>query len=265
MDILKISPEVWELIEIENSPIQYVGRCQYNLGLGNPYSHVDGSQVQFITQTREKATEYYREWIAAIINNWMYRGASSVFGYERKYLSKVLQLAQDIHNRKITALATYDFHAINYQPVADGQEKAHAEVLYKQCLRIIQFTKAVKMKDCFVHVNNEGTCIKKRSSQDDTFPIQEMKKLVGDELTDSWIECVYNQFNNRDVVIVCDEEFLLKQYIHPTIVTKNYIVIRGCCVIAGLTETSEGKDIGYLSEEECLQVLQELIFLPSSS
>jgi hypothetical protein len=55
MDILKISPEIWELIEIENSPIQYVGRHRNSLGLGNPYSHINGVQVQFITKTPKEA------------------------------------------------------------------------------------------------------------------------------------------------------------------------------------------------------------------
>lgn len=136
MDILKITPELWELIEVENSPIQYVGRYQYNLGLGSPYSHVIGYQVQFLTKTKQEAVNKYRDWLGEIVEVWINEGTSAILGYNGEYFSKVITLAQKIHNRQITALATYDFHAIDYQPVKDGEEKSHAEILYKQCLKI---------------------------------------------------------------------------------------------------------------------------------
>jgi hypothetical protein len=118
------------------------------------------------------------------------------------------------------------------------------------------------MNNYFVHINKQGTFIKKAKEDLPMIPLLKIKELIGDESGQSWIECVYHQFDDPDIIIICDEEFLLKNYIHPTIITKRNVVIRGCCVIVGLTDTEDGKDISCLSMKECLTALQQLKFLP---
>lgn len=119
------------------------------------------------------------------------------------------------------------------------------------------------MKNSFVHITANGSFVKNSENNNITFPLQNMKKLIGDESGNSWIECVYHQFSNQNIVIICDEEFELKNYMHPTIITRCGIAIKGASVIAGLVQTDDDKDIGYLTEEECLEALHQLAFLPA--
>jgi hypothetical protein len=79
-----------------------------------------------------------------MVKTWMNEGLSALSNYDGIYLLKIIQLAQSIHNKQTTALATYGFHSINYQPVSDGEEHNHAEVLYKQCLNINEFTRIAR-------------------------------------------------------------------------------------------------------------------------
>jgi hypothetical protein len=72
------------------------------------------------------------------ISDWYYNDGSflALDDFERVYLSKFLSLANKIAQGKVRKLLCNDFHKMHYFPVPDGQEKSHAEILYKESVKL---------------------------------------------------------------------------------------------------------------------------------
>lgn len=59
----------------------------------------------------------------------------------------MIALAIDIRNKKVNTLVCHCINAGNYQPVGDGMEQCHAEILYKACLEIQRYLQERRDKE----------------------------------------------------------------------------------------------------------------------
>ncbi len=143
MNILKMTATLW------NEPtLQYVGRSRHGLGLGNPWGVASGRQsestarhIRYWVTNNGEALYRYREWfLGKLVKNYTAgMGYVGLDEWERVYLSKIVVLSREIRQGKVHSLGCFCVNINNYQPVKEGLEECHAEILYKGCLLINEF------------------------------------------------------------------------------------------------------------------------------
>ncbi|MBW4689607.1 MAG: DUF4326 domain-containing protein [Komarekiella atlantica HA4396-MV6] len=123
--------------------IRYVGRTRTGLRLGNPWCEKYSRQARYFVETKQEAIDNYREWLhKKIIKDYILGVPTIAFDkWEVGYLTQVIVLARDIQSNRVLSLGCWCVTTLNYEPVPDGQEKCHAEILYKACLQLIDHWK----------------------------------------------------------------------------------------------------------------------------
>ena len=89
---------------------------------------------------------------------------------------------------------------------------------------------------------------------DEPMSLEQMQMLVGDETEKSFIEMVYNQFSDPDIVLICDDSFLLKGFL-PTCKTMRGVVLHGQVIIARVVAS----EVHSLTIEQYQVVINELL------
>ncbi|HAX75742.1 MAG TPA: hypothetical protein DCY88_07885 [Cyanobacteria bacterium UBA11372] len=85
-----------------------------------------------------------------------------------------------------------------------------------------------------------------------------MQRLVGEETEKSFIELVFNQFSDPEIVLICDDSFLMKGFA-PTCKTSRGIVLHGQVIIARLVLAETETEIQNLTEDQYQTVIDELL------
>ncbi|MDF0556451.1 DUF3846 domain-containing protein [Kamptonema sp. UHCC 0994] len=85
--------------------------------------------------------------------------------------------------------------------------------------------------------------------------LKEMQDLVGIQGETAFIEAVYRQFTDQTIVLICDDEFLLKGY-KPSCRTRTGLVLHGQVLALALSTTEP--DFCLLTERQFQIVKAEL-------
>ncbi|MDF0553128.1 DUF3846 domain-containing protein [Kamptonema sp. UHCC 0994] len=91
-------------------------------------------------------------------------------------------------------------------------------------------------------INSNGIEAKKSEQM---LTLKEMQQLVGIQGESAYIEAVYNQFTDPTIVLLCDDEFLLKGF-SPTCKTKAGLTLHGQVLVLSTTDS----DFCLLTEEQ---------------
>lgn len=118
----------------------YVGRSRNALLLGNPWCHTESSQAKFHVPTLQQALNNYREWLfKKIINNLICAvGKWNLEAWEIDYTTRLIALTKKVKDKQVKRIGCWCIEVEKYIPVLDGDEKCHAEILYKGCLLLIE-------------------------------------------------------------------------------------------------------------------------------
>lgn len=73
----------------------------------------------------------------------------------------------------------------------------------------------------YLLINNDGILIKEGLPN-----LQTMQTLVGNPHEKAWIEFVYEQFDDYNIVLICDDSGLLKR-LKPTCITPKRLMLHG--------------------------------------
>lgn len=113
------------------------GRTVEDLGLGNPFSHKPGT-AKFQVKTLQESINYYRRWLHKLLKAYFKQQTCTLEAWEKAYLKRVLQLANDIESGIVTELMCFCIELENYEPDSSKQYQCHAQVLYALVLKIKQ-------------------------------------------------------------------------------------------------------------------------------
>ena len=90
--------------------------------------------------------------------------------------------------------------------------------------------------------------------------LREMQDFVGIQGKPAYIESVYRQFTDQTIVLICDDEFLLKGY-KPTCRTRTGLILHGQVLALALSTTEP--DFCLLTERQFEIVKAELKLIRS--
>jgi len=104
----------------------------------------------------------------------------------------------------------------------------------------------------YVLINDKGISV---HSSNEMLTLREMQNLVGIEGESAYIEVAsYRSFSDSSIVMLCDEEFLMKAC-NPTCVTTEGSIIHGQVLVLGTDAANE--DFGLLTLEQTEIVKRE--------
>lgn len=87
---------------------------------------------------------------------------------------------------------------------------------YKSTQKVI-----IRGNKMYLLINNNGFTIK------DGIPdLETMQQLVGNPREKAFIECVYHEFADKSIVLICDDSFLYKNF-KPTCITERGLTLHG--------------------------------------
>ena len=91
------------------------------------------------------------------------------------------------------------------------------------------------MSHLYALINNTGI---HRHILNEPMTLDQMKNLVGKEGDKAYVEYVYNQFSDTSIDLICDEDFLRKDFL-PTCITQRGIVLHGQVIAAAVRGADE--------------------------
>ena len=124
-----------------NQPgVLYCGRVSPNdptqIGLGNPFSHKKNSNAPFQVASLQQSIESYKKWLEKLIKAHCNNQTQSLKSWEKLYLQRVLELAKNIEQGRVTDLMCFCVEFPNYLHKKKARYVCHTQMLYAFCLLI---------------------------------------------------------------------------------------------------------------------------------